>query len=368
MRPAAYALVEVAALQHNLLRVRQLAPGAKIMAVVKANGYGHGLTRVAAALKGVDAFAVARVDEGVRLRQAGIETRIAVLEGFTGAEELELHCRYRLESVIHAQEQLELLGASLAAERLPVWLKLDTGMNRLGFPVRDFKAVFERLGRCGGLGPVHLMTHLSHADDLEDERTRRQIASFREVAKDFEGECSIANSAGILGWEDARADWVRPGVMLYGVSPFPESSGKEIGVRPAMSLHSRVIAVKPLEAGDSVGYGGEWICSEATRLGVIAVGYGDGYPRHARHGTPVLVNGRRVPLVGRVSMDMIAVDLGRCPEARPGDPVVLWGEELPVEEVARCADTIPYTLLCGITQRVPVLEQEEPAAPGAAMR
>ncbi|MEN8261314.1 MAG: alanine racemase [Pseudomonadota bacterium] len=362
MIPASYALIDPAALQHNLSFVRRRVPGAKVMAVIKANAYGHGLVRVAHALKGVNAFAVARVDEGIRLRQAGIMERIAVLEGFTTAEELELHHAYRLESVIHSPEQFEFLESGFKWGRLPLWLKMDTGMNRLGFGAWDLAAAYERLKGCKGVsGPIQLMTHLSNADILDDDTTKEQIALFRQVTENLEGDRSIANSAGILGWDAAKADWVRPGIMLYGVSPFADRVAADFGLRSVMSLHSRLIAVKQLAPGDAVGYGRSWVCSRPTRLGIAAIGYGDGYPRYAPTGTPVLVNGRRVPLVGRVTMDMITVDLTDYPQAVPGDQVLLWGDGLPVEEVAAHADTIPYTLLCGITQRVRILERERSA-------
>ena len=358
MRPAAYAVLNLEALQHNLSKVHECAPDAKVMAVIKANGYGHGLLRVAAALDNVDALAVARVDEGIRLRKSGLENRITVLEGFTCTEELNELLHYGLEAVIHTPGQLDLLESSNAKEKLSVWLKLDTGMNRLGFRANDFKEVYQRLGLCQRVAnPVNLMTHLANADDLNNDKTRQQINLFNETVKTYRGERSIANSAGIMGWREALTDWVRPGVMLYGVSPFAESCGWELGLEPVMSLHSRLIAVKQIEKGDAVGYGSCWVAEKTTLLGVAAIGYGDGYPRQAKTGTPVLVNGLRVPLVGRVSMDMITVDLELCPDAQLGDPVTLWGEGLAVEEIARGAGTIPYTLLCGITQRVQIVEQ-----------
>jgi len=235
-------------------------------------------------------------------------------------------------------------------------LKLDTGMGRLGFSPAELEEVYQQLGRCRNVArPLHLMTHLANADDLQDSKTRQQLTLFNKAAAACPGPRTAANSAGILAWPDSHTDWVRPGIMLYGVSPFPERCGRELGVRPVMSLHSRLIAVKSIAAGDTVGYGGQWMARRSTLLGVVAIGYGDGYPRQAKTGTPVLVNGVRTPLIGRVSMDMITIDLQNCPEARPGDSVTLWGEELPVEEIARCADTIPYTLLCGITRRVQIV-------------
>jgi alanine racemase len=331
------------------------------MAVIKANGYGHGLLRIAGALQNADAFAVARVDEGIRLRKAGIKTRIAVLEGFSCAEELDELVHYQLDAVVHSFTQLEIFEGRTEQDACAIWLKLDTGMNRLGFKPRELNAVFQRLNRCSIIKqPISLMTHLANADDKQDPTTLNQISLFNETVGalvQLGNECSIANSAGILAWQEALTDWVRPGVMLYGISPFPESTGEQLGLKPIMSLHSRLIAVKPLATGDKVGYSGTWVCAKPTTLGVVAIGYGDGYPRYAKVGTPVLVNGRRVPLIGRVSMDMITVDLGTQPNAKPGDPVTLWGDGLAVEEIALCADTIPYTLVCGVTQRVQIVEK-----------
>jgi alanine racemase len=359
MLPAAHAVLDLSALAHNLACLRARAPHAKVMAVIKANAYGHGAIPVARALAlaGADAFAVARVDEGVALRQAGIRQRIAVLQGFICGEELELHSRYDLEPVVHSVGQVERLEAAVLERPVAVWLKLDSGMHRLGLDAEAFASCHRRLSCCGAVRqPPFLMTHLANADALADPVTDRQLDLFREHAADLPGECSVANSAGLLAWEGALAEWVRPGIALYGVSPFPRRSGRDEGLRPVMTLRTRLIAVKPLKVGDAVGYGGDWVCRQATRMGVAAIGYGDGYPRHARPGTPVLVRGRRVPLIGRVSMDMIAVDLGECAEAEVGDEVTLWGEGLPVEEIARHADTIPYVLLCNVTPRVKRIE------------
>jgi len=356
MTPAAYALLNLPALQHNLAKVRECAPSARVMAVIKANAYGHGLMQAAEALHDVDAFAVARVDEGIRLRQSGLEKRIVVLEGFTCSEELQLLLQHRLEAVVHGDWQLDLLDCTQTSGQLSVWLKLDTGMGRLGFSLFELAKVYQRLGQYRNVArPLHLMTHLANADNLQDQKTRQQLTMFKTAAAAYPDPKTMANSAGILAWPDSIADWVRPGIMLYGVSPFPEQCGRQFALQPVMSLHSRLIAVKTIAAGDSVGYGGQWTARRSTLLGVVAIGYGDGYPRQAKTGTPVLVNSVRTPLIGRVSMDMITVDLENCPEARPGDPVTLWGEELPVEEIARCADTIPYTLLCGITRRVQIV-------------
>ena len=358
MTPAAYAVLDLEAVQHNLARIRHYAPQAKIMAVIKANAYGHGLFRVAAQLADVDAFAVARVDEAVGLRRSGFKQRIAVLEGFACAEELNNLLHYQIDAVVHCAEQINILEQTQSAQSLGVWLKCDSGMNRLGFKKQDFSNAYQRLLQLPLVAqPINFMTHLANADNCEDDTTLQQIQVFKHLTEHCVGERSIANSAGILGWQEALTDWVRPGIMLYGISPFANQNGTQLGLKPIMSLHSHLIAVKDIGKGESVGYAGRWICEKPTRFGVIAIGYGDGYPRYAKTGTPVLVNGQRVPLIGRVSMDMITVDLESQPHAKPGDPVVLWGNGLDVEEIAHCADTIPYTLVCGITQRVQIVEQ-----------
>ena len=327
------------------------------MAVVKANAYGHGLERMARALEAADALAVARVEEGIRLRRAGLKQRIVVLQGFSGAEELHELAAFDLEAVVHASYQLDELENLDSPASLATWLKIDTGMNRLGFRLEEVAEAYQRLNRLAGIiKSINLMTHLASADDKKADFTGLQIARFKQTIATYNNESSIANSAGILGWKDALSDWVRPGIMLYGISPFPDVTALELGLKPVMSLNSRLIAVKTVKPGETVGYANSWRCEKETRLGVVAAGYGDGYPRQARPGTPVLLNNRRVPLIGRVSMDMITVDLATLPDAKPGDNVTLWGKELPAEEIAVHADTIPYTLVCGVTQRVRIVE------------
>ena len=355
MTPAAYAIVDLGAVKYNIQKIREYAPKAKIMAVIKANAYGHGLLRIAEALNEIDAVAVARADEGIRLRQAGFTYKITILEGFVCEQELNDLIKYNLDIVLHSVGQVDILEKYSGLKSISIWLKLDTGMNRLGFKATEFESIYQRLSACHCINkPVSLMTHLSSADNINSQVTSQQLALFNDVIKIYPGEKSIANSAGIIAWPDSITDWVRPGIMLYGVSPFNNKQGDELKLKPVMSLHSRLIAVKDIAAGEAVGYAGTWVCEKPTRLGVVAIGYGDGYPRYAKTGTPVLVNGKKVPLVGRVSMDMITVDLSTQSSAEAGDPVILWGEGLAVEEIARYADTIPYTLLCGITQRVEI--------------
>jgi alanine racemase len=354
--PMVSATVDSGALRHNLNVVRQWAPKSRVMAVIKANAYGHGLVAVARALESTDAFAVARVDEGLTLRLAGINTPTVLLEGVFDREQLDAAAGAHFELVVHTPEQIDLLRAAAAGTRFKVWLKLDSGMNRLGFKGAAFGAAHAALSALDSVQPpVNLFTHLASADLPELPTTSEQLALFAAATGSFAGERSLENSAAMLSFPEAQGDWVRPGLLLYGVSPFAGSIGADYGLRPAMTLQSHVIAVKDLSPGEQVGYGGHWTASRPTRLAVAAVGYGDGYPRSLGSGAPVLVNGERAGLAGRVSMDMIGIDvtdLHRPPAL--GDPVVLWGEGLPVEEIAVWADTIPYELLCGISQRVAV--------------
>lgn len=354
-RPAR-ALIDAQALRHNLERVRTLAPDARIMAVVKANAYGHGLARVARVLLEAPAFAVASFEEGVALRNAGAAHPICLLQGFYDGEELAELGHYRFAPVIHHKTQLDQLAGSRQGGPIDVWLKVDTGMHRIGFPPERVAQALKRLETCAVVHRVRIMSHLANADDLADPATRAQIERFRTITAGLGLERSLANSAGVVGWPDSHLDWVRPGIMLYGVSPLVGRTASELGLAPVMTLTSRLIAVNRCRRGERVGYGGEWVCPEDMPVGVVAIGYADGYPRHARPHTPVLVNGKRTSLIARVSMDMIAVDLRAQPAAAVGDPVVLWGQGLPVEEVAECAGTIGYELLARMPQRVPRME------------
>lgn len=353
MTRAAKAHIDLHAFQHNLARVKAQAPGARIMAVIKANGYGHGLLITARALRDADAFAVARVEEALQLREKGFSRPILLLEGVCDEYELAVAADRDLDLVVHNEQQVALLEASRARNRFKAWIKLDTGMHRLGFETAQMQPVWQRLQACTALrrNPV-IMTHLANADVRGDERSHAQLTSFRQCVQPYATEYSIANSAALLSMPETHQHWVRPGIMLYGVSPFADSTAQQEGLLPVMTLSTRIIAVKQCRRGDQVGYGGEWQCPEDMPIGVAAIGYGDGYPRHAAAATPVLVNGRRMPLVGRVSMDMITIDLRAQPEVQVGDPVVLWGEGLPVEEVAQHAGTIAYELLCHVTSRV----------------
>lgn len=354
-RPAEV-VINLSALRHNFSRIRTLAPDAKIMAIVKADAYGHGLARIAQALEDADAFGVACLEEARELREADVKQRIILLEGPYSAEELTEISELELDIVVHDISQVEMLEQTKIKNTLSIWLKLDTGMHRLGFLPEFTSQIFARLQASPCVKEIRLMTHLASANDRENSMTSEQINCFSEIIStittDFKLEKTIANSAGLLAFPEAHVDWVRPGIMLYGVSPFTDSNGPQEKLNPVMTLQSKLITVKQLKAGESVGYGATWRCPEDMSVGVVAAGYGDGYPRHAPSGTPVLVNGKRVELIGRASMDMLTVDLRSQAEAKTGDPVILWGEGLPVEEVANHAQTIPYEVLCGVHKRL----------------
>lgn len=355
MTNTAHINIDLDAVKHNLAIVRDNAPNSKVMAVIKANAYGHGVEQVAKALRGVDGVAVARASEAIKLRKVGLTCKINVLEGFVSEQELEDLIRYGLDAVIHSCGQIDILEKHCSNKKISVWLKLDSGMSRLGFKESDFSMAHKRLAQCSVVEqPVSLMTHFSSADDRNRKVTQQQISLFNKMVEGYSGDKNMANSAAILAHKDALTDWVRPGLMLYGVSPFADCYGNSFGLKAVMSFHSRLISVKIVAKNESIGYSGTWVTNRKTRLGIVAIGYADGYPRAAKSGTPVLVNGKRVPLLGRVSMDMITVDLSSQPHSKAGDKVILWGCGLAIEEIAEAADTIPYTLLCGITQRVRV--------------
>ncbi|MBM4197138.1 MAG: alanine racemase [Gammaproteobacteria bacterium] len=364
MTGTAVAVIQAESLRHNLRVVRSLAPGCPVLAVIKANAYGHGLVSAARILEGADGFAVARLDEALVLRAAGIAGRIVVLSGMLSTDDARFAGTSDLDVVVHDPVQVDTLERAGAAGPRNVWLKVDTGMGRLGVEPSAVPGLVARLRIClGASGNLRLMTHLASADDPASDVTEAQLAVFREVRRNWPADISIANSAAILAYPGAHEtpgtgdippvgrNWVRPGLMLYGASPLPDKPAASLGLRPAMSFESRLIAVRPMPRGRHVGYGGDWTAGRDTVVGVAAVGYADGYPWHSSRGTPVLVNGSRARVIGRVSMDLISIDLTGI-EARPGDRVVLWGEGLPVEEVARCAGTIAYELLAAIGARV----------------
>jgi alanine racemase len=356
-RPAKV-VIDLAALQHNLSRIRTLAPASKVMAIVKTDAYGHGIQRVAQSIPGADGFGVACLDEAEQLRSMGVTRPVLLLEGPYGADELGRTQALDLDIVVHHEYQLRMLEQASLNAPLKVWLKIDSGMHRLGFNPEEIFHVWQRLTDCNNVaGLPRLMTHFAAANERENPMTLEQLRVFNTVCGQLEGERSLANSAAILNWPDTHADWVRPGLMLYGASPMADDTAAAHDLRPVMSMVSELISIKTLKRGDPVGYGAGWRCPADMPVGIVAAGYGDGYPRHAVSGTPIIVKGRRACIIGNISMDMLAVDLRSVPEARIGDPVELWGAQLPIEEIARRAGTIPYELLCGVHKRLEFVER-----------
>ncbi|WP_145513928.1 alanine racemase [Yersinia massiliensis] len=350
---AATAVIDRRALRHNLQQVRRMAPQSRLIAVVKANAYGHGLLEIAHTLQDADCYGVARISEALMLRSGGIVKPILLLEGFFAAEDLPILVANRIETAVHSIEQLEALEAASLPAPINVWMKLDTGMHRLGVRPEHANAFYQRLSACRNVvQPVNIMSHFSRADEPEVDTTRQQLRCFDAFVADKPGKQSIAASGGILLWPEAHRDWVRPGIILYGVSPLDQPHASHFGLQPAMALKSSLIAVREHKAGEPVGYGGAWVSERDTRLGVVAIGYGDGYPRSAPSGTPMWINGREVGIAGRVSMDMISVDLGPDANDKVGDEVLLWGVELPVEKIAACTGISAYELITKLTSRV----------------
>lgn len=348
------ATISTGALQHNLTVVRHRAPRSAVFAVLKANAYGHGLMRVVRALGGADGIALLEIDDAVRLREAGCTKRLALLEGLFEPAELDVAGEHNLTIVIHDEEQLRMLDAAPSGAGFDVLLKINTGMNRLGFTPPAVGDALARLTGHRAVGQVTLMTHFATADDAYG--VAWQMQAFDAIAAGHKLPRCLANSAALLRYPETHADWVRPGIMLYGCSPFLDVSADELGLKPVMTLTSEIIAVQELQSGDRVGYGGAFEATRAMRVGIVACGYADGYPRHAASGTPVLVGGHRARTVGRVAMDMLCIDLTGVHAARIGTPVTLWGEGLSADEVAHSAGTVSYELLCALASRVPVIE------------
>lgn len=362
------AYIDQAALKHNLAITRQYAPDTRIMAVVKANAYGHGLIHTAHALKSTDGFALLELDAAIDLRNAGYNHPILLLEGFFSMQELTLFEKYRLSAVIHHEEQVAMLD-HCRYRGLNIFLKINTGMNRLGFPVEHFPTVVERLSRNPAVTSITIMSHFATADEAkENEDFKLQLRLFNQVTQAGAlSSCtqnsgrhhSLANSAAIIRYPETHRDWARPGLMLYGASPFSNQSAADLGLEPAMMLTSKIIAIQHLKKGDKVGYGCSFQADKSMRIGVVACGYADGYPRHAPTGTPVLINNHRCRLIGKVSMDMLTVDITEAADIQISSPVILWGKGLPVEEIARHAGTISYELLCAVSKRVKIAVGQE---------
>lgn len=350
MRRSARIKIDLDALSHNLSVVRQYSNNAKIIAVIKANAYGHGMLVIAKHLeKKVDALAVACVSEAQYLRDSGIGTAIVVLQGFHDQQQLDQCFELNLEPVCHQPWQVDLLNQQAANTPLNCWLKVDSGMHRLGILTSDVETLSQKLLDSTAVNEVRLMTHFACADDIDSPLNQTQLNTFNKSREHLEFEISMANSAAILSIPESAGDWVRPGLMLYGASPFSDKTAAVFSLKPVMTLTSHIVAINSLSAGESLGYGSCWTCTRDSQIAVVAIGYGDGYPRHAKNGTPVIIKGQRCHLVGRVSMDMITVDitdLDSCAEI--GEEIVLWGEQLDISEIASCSATIAYELLCNV--------------------
>lgn len=346
------AFIDLSALTHNLAVVRQYVPHSRIMAVIKADAYGHGLLPTASALKAVDGFALLEIDAAISLRDAGFQQPILLLEGFFSIQELALLEQYQLSAVIHHTEQVAMLVGS-KRHKLDLFIKINTGMNRLGLTPKQFPLTINKLKENQCASNITLMTHFACADDpSEEESVAQQIQCFDAVIKGYDHPHSLANSAAIIRYPKTHADWVRPGIMLYGASPFSDQTALDFNLQSVMTLSSKIIAIQDLKSGDKVGYHGLFQADRSMRIGIVACGYADGYPRHAPTNTPILVNNQRSRLLGQVSMDMLAVDLTEIKNAELNSPVILWGKEISVDEVAHQAGTISYELLCALAPRV----------------
>jgi alanine racemase len=348
------ATISAGALERNLQVAKSLAKDAKVWAVVKANAYGHGLERAARALAGADGFAVVDFQEAARLRIAGVTKPILMLEGFFKPVDIPLLHKYALTPVIHNPEQVEMLRLAAHPGELDVYVKVNSGMNRLGFTTESLRPAYNAIRMHPQVKGVTLMTHFADADGAVG--VKEQLAWFRELTKDYDAPVSLANSAALIRYPETHGAWVRPGIILYGCSPFADRTAEQLDLKPVMTLTSELIATQHLQAGERVGYGFGYEAQGEITIGVVACGYADGYPRHAPSGTPVLVNGTKTRTVGRVSMDMIAVDISDIPEAYIGSPVTLWGEGLSADEVAASCGTVSYELLCALAPRVPVAD------------
>lgn len=354
------AVVEVdrKAILHNVEYLKTMVPDSEFIAIIKANAYSHGMGGIAELLHDkVDCFGVARVSEARALRQSGINTPIVVLEGFFPHDDIGFLIDFNLQITVHCKWQIDVLNTLLAEKQITAWFKLDTGMHRLGFNLDEALAEFYRLANCCAIRhPINIISHFSSADELPSEQTLKQLELFNKFITSIEdksliGKCSIAASGGILAWPMSHYDAVRPGIALYGVSPFVAPITE---LKPAMTFKSELIAIRQHKKGDAVGYGQIWSSPKDTQLGVVAMGYGDGYPRNIPANIPVLINGRRVPIVGRVSMDMIVIDLGNDGYDKPGDEVIFWGKDLPVEEIAAYTGISAYELLTRLTNRAKI--------------
>lgn len=349
------ATIDFAALKHNLLKLKQLAPDSNIMSVIKANGYGHGAVEIADALAASNAFAVARLAEGIQLREAGISKDIVLLEGVHSVEELQQAAQYQLSPVFHHLSQLELLQKTQISKPLQFcWLMIETGMHRLGISIDNCQYAFEVLSTSSLVeGEIGLMSHFANSDSIGDDRNLQQLQQIQQAKNLYSTQISMANSAAILSMTDSHFEWLRPGLMLYGISPFDDKTAADLGLKPVMKLSAQIVSINEVKKGEQVGYGGDWQANQVSKIGTVDIGYGDGYSRQLSNVGYVSVNGQKIAVVGRVSMDMICIDLSTMEHIEVGQEVVLWGDDvIPVETVAAQANTIPYELVCQLNERV----------------
>lgn len=353
MGRAATATINLNAFRENYRLAKSVAPQQQAIAIIKADAYGHGAIKMAFALEDeADAFGVACIEEALELREAGIKKPILLLEGFFTADELPLISNNDFWCAVHCLEQIDIISQSILPKPINIWLKMDSGMHRLGVMPRDYVIAFKKLNALPQVADIVLMSHFASADDLTNDITNKQIECFNTTTSAINAPVSIANSAATLGHEHARRDFQRPGIMLYGATPFENPHPLADQLKTVMTLTSEIIAIREVSTGEGVGYSHRHICDATTKVGTVAMGYADGYPRHAKEGTPVIVNGQRTKIIGRVSMDMLMVDLTHIENVKVGSQVELWGNRLPAAEIATYCDTIPYTLFTGITRRV----------------
>jgi alanine racemase len=346
------AIINLNALRHNFNRAKSLAAQSKVIAMVKSNAYGHGLIQVAHTLKEADAFGVARLREALTLREAAVTQDIVLMPGFLTADQLLIVSVNNLQIVVHNDEQLAMLEQVTLPNSVTVWLKIDTGMGRLGYALEDADDAYKRLCDNPNVANLRFMTHFATVDETGHPTNDLQFERLTKAQQKFPGEWTAAKSAAVMGHKHTHHQWVRPGLMLYGVSPLSDKSTSELDLKPVMTLTAPIISIRELKKDEPVGYGSTFICPEDMQIAVIGIGYGDGYPRHANVGTPVLINGKKAPRIGRVCMDMMMVDLRGHENVAIGNSAVLWGDGLPAEEVAADADTIAYEIFCSVTKRV----------------
>ena len=354
MKRSAYALIKLEHLAHNLNILRSFAPHSKVISVVKADAYGHGLAKTAQALAASDAFAVACANEAAELRATGILHPIICLQGFSDETQLKTIAESNIQTIVHSEHQIKLLKQYQLSQSIQIWLKVDTGMGRLGFRPEAVKQAMQQIEDIKSVSKIRLMTHFANADNLDNEYTQKQLTSFDSIAKHYpDTERSAANSAATLAYTNSHYEWIRSGLVLYGISPFDanKSHPDTSELKPVMSFHAPIISIKQFKRGDCIGYGSTYRCENDTRVAVIAIGYADGYPRALISPINVFVNGQLAPIIGRISMDMMTIDIGHI-DAAIGDEVELWGDDISITEVAAAANTISYELLCGISGRV----------------